>query len=118
MIRTFKEAITVLEERIDETNDPLREAVEWIIHCMRASWGNLQEAPKCSRCGLPCLENYMLLDEVWTQALPEGRGVLHLKCVEKSLGRSLQAGDFKNIPINYTILHILQGSPKGKDQAS
>ena len=60
----------------------------------------------------------MLLDGVWAQALPEGRGVLHLQCAEESLGRSLQAGDFKNIPINYTILHILQRSPKGKEQAS
>jgi hypothetical protein len=41
---------------------------------------------------------YRATNEVWHQAVPDGRGMLCLDCLEKRLGRLLVRGDFERTP--------------------
>lgn len=45
-------------------------------------------------------EYYMLTDDVWREANPNGKGMLCIGCVENRLGRELTASDFTDAPIN------------------
>jgi hypothetical protein len=58
----------------------------------------------CRECGQVCGEDYSLLDEVWAlTGLDSKGGRLHLKCVEKRIGRKLTLEDFSNFPVNEGI---------------
>ncbi len=46
-------------------------------------------------------EYYMLIDEVWLEAVPDLWGMLCLNCVELRLGRQLWPEDFMEAPLNY-----------------
>lgn len=44
---------------------------------------------------------YTVYDKVWLEAVPDGDGMLCIKCLSKRLGRKLNMGDFPpNIPVN------------------
>jgi hypothetical protein len=61
---------------------------------------------RCAACKEPVTDDYMLRDEVWLAAggkLGPGGGVLHLRCVEKRLGRKLALEDFADVGINNAI---------------
>ena len=56
---------------------------------------------------LDCSENTARLDEyymvhraVWSQAVPTGRGMLCIGCLESRLGRELTPTDFTDAPLN------------------
>ena len=60
----------------------------------------------CLACGINTLliqEYYMLTDEVWDQACPEGKGMLCIGCLEARLGRELTARDFTDAPVNSSM---------------
>ena len=80
---------------------------------------------KCVDCQKHC-GSYMLKDPIWDLAVPEyvefkakmekwscGSSDMAnlfrvcIKCVEKRLGRKLEACDFLNVPINDVILHVM-----------
>jgi hypothetical protein len=52
----------------------------------------------CRDCDRDDPEFYMLKRELWLKAVPSGRGVLCLACLEKRLGRPLVAEDFGTPP--------------------
>jgi hypothetical protein len=57
----------------------------------------------CLACSVNTLhidEYYMLTDEVWHAANPNGRGMMCIGCVEARLGRELTASDFTDAPVN------------------
>jgi hypothetical protein len=57
----------------------------------------------CLACAVNTLhigEYYMVTDEVWGQACPEGKGMLCIGCLEARLGRELTARDFTDAPVN------------------
>ncbi len=49
------------------------------------------------------LDAYMVHDAVWEKAGMGHRGFLHLKCLERRLGRKLVLEDFTTFPINNSI---------------
>lgn len=48
-------------------------------------------------------EYYMVWDEVWYQAVPDGKGMLCFSCLETRIGRSLTIQDFTGAPINFLM---------------
>jgi hypothetical protein len=58
----------------------------------------------CLECGEYVRYLYMVHDFVWRQAVPDSKGLLHLKCLEKRLGRQLRRHDFKDLEINELII--------------
>lgn len=55
----------------------------------------------CDVCGLPWDDIYMVNDKVWRKS--GIKNVAHLECLEKTLGRRLNYGDFTqyaNTPVN------------------
>lgn len=63
---------------------------------------DLFENRLCMDCGMNTLptEYYMVNDEVWYTAVPEGKGMLCIGCLESRLGRSLNQNDFTDALIN------------------
>ena len=58
----------------------------------------------CLDCGVNTSLNeeyYMLMNEVWKEAVPDLVGMLCINCVELRLGRQLWPEDFMDSPINY-----------------
>lgn len=45
-------------------------------------------------------EHYMLVDRVWFSVTDSNRGMLCVGCIEKRLGRRLNANDFNNSYVN------------------
>lgn len=45
-------------------------------------------------------EYYMVQDDVWLSAVPDGEGMLCIKCLEDRLGRPLNRNDFTDAPVN------------------
>lgn len=45
-------------------------------------------------------EYYMVHDDLWLRANPDGRGKLCVGCLESRIGRRLTATDFPESPIN------------------
>jgi len=58
----------------------------------------------------PTLQWYMVHDEVWQEATEpeERRGLLHLDCLERRLGRQLTKADFKGVPANSAIFWAME----------
>jgi hypothetical protein len=52
----------------------------------------------CRDCDRDDPESYMLKRYLWLKAVPSGRGLLCLACLEKRLGRPLVAEDFGQPP--------------------
>lgn len=69
----------------------------------------------CSFCGMPAFfsAQFMLNDDVWLAANGGSKGLMHIGCVEKALGRPLNIEDFKNVAIN---LPIFLGFKMGVEQ--
>lgn len=58
---------------------------------------------QCMDCEEPNHDDYMVDDDVWLAAVPDGKGKLHAKCLEMRLGRELTLTDFThtwNLPAN------------------
>lgn len=51
--------------------------------------------------------NYMVTDELWEKHGNKD-GMICLPCFESMVGRALTSADFKLVPINIEILHILK----------
>jgi hypothetical protein len=58
----------------------------------------------CLDCGVDTValgEYYALHEDVWLRAHPAGEGMLCIGCVERRLGRRLNALDFTAAPVNF-----------------
>ncbi|WP_245672667.1 hypothetical protein [Aldersonia kunmingensis] len=58
---------------------------------------------RCLDCGVDTDaidEYYMVHDQVWLQAAPDGKGQLCIGCLEARLGRTLSATDFTDAEVN------------------
>jgi hypothetical protein len=53
-------------------------------------------------------EYYLVRDEVWREANPQGDGMLCISCLEKRLGRELTHDDFAFVPLN--LIALFRGS--------
>lgn len=69
----------------------------------------------CGECGMTTMEHYMVRNDVWGKASQAKREVLHLKCLEKRLGRPLVISDFTDVPLND---HIFIGYRMGLHEQS
>jgi hypothetical protein len=69
-------------------------------------YGQIRERERrycnCAECGEVCSDYYMVRNEVWAAA-GMSHGVLHLRCLEKRLGRDLTLDDFMDSPANAAI---------------
>jgi hypothetical protein len=71
-------------------------AMEWRWQPTTFDW-------RCLDCGVDTDaidEYYMVHDEVWLQAAPDGKGQLCIGCLEERLGRTLTAADFTIAEVN------------------
>lgn len=58
----------------------------------------------CKHCNQPIGENYRVHDEVWAQTgLKKYDGVLHLRCLERLIGRPLSLRDFTHHRVNAAV---------------
>lgn len=56
---------------------------------------------RCMDCHEPDPEYYMVWDQLWEKAVPDGSGKLCFSCLGKRLGRPLRQNDFpKHVPLN------------------
>lgn len=53
----------------------------------------------CSGCGNEVTDYYMVRTDLWAN-YGAGDGFLHLKCLEKRIGRAITREDFSDAPIN------------------
>jgi hypothetical protein len=100
------------KERIHWANSP-REASEKIVKlwdmvlALRRRLTGPRALPRdylCKHCGEVSGESYRIHDELWAQTgLGKHDGVLHLKCVERLLGRPLSLKDFTHHKINAPV---------------
>jgi len=66
----------------------------------------------CTKCND---EYYMVHDEVWESAVPEGQGMLCIGCLEERLGgRRLTRYDFGPAPVN--SMSLVYGSKRLKNR--
>lgn len=70
-----------------------------------ASWIHPTKAPKCLVCGCPTADSYKVKLLVWLDATRKGERNrnLHLRCLEKRLGRALRLEDFTHDEVNEPI---------------
>jgi len=60
--------------------------------------------PLCMDCGVDTdaiNEDYMVLDELWLEAVPTETGMLCVGCLEKRLGRKLRREDFPQLAVRH-----------------
>lgn len=56
---------------------------------------------ECVDCKKHCLEPFMVHDSVWAdEAGLDKKGVMHMECLEKRLGRAIEIKDLTKFPIN------------------
>lgn len=69
---------------------------------MRFAWEQIMRDFRCKFCGFDThAEGYMVHDSVWAAAgLPYDVGWVCVGCVERRLGRQLNAADFSDVPMN------------------
>lgn len=58
---------------------------------------------ECKECHLPVDDQYMVKDELWKKFHGSPRGVLHIACLEKRMGRPLTLDDLTRAPINLPL---------------
>jgi hypothetical protein len=88
--------------------------LEWLqyqlagLHEWISNLGDPERGFACLDCGVNTSvgDYYSLHDDVWQRAYPEGadpddEGMLCIPCVERRLGRRLNALDFTDAPINF-----------------
>jgi hypothetical protein len=61
----------------------------------------------CAECGISCREDYYMLEHTVWDKIAKRNELLHLKCVEKRLGRKLRKSDFMDIPFNKEVVNEL-----------
>lgn len=84
---------------------------------------------KCLDCEYACLDDFVVHDTLWRQAVPEQSALhrearqlgvrrtvrLHLSCFEKRLGREVTVKDLKDVPANKLLrLFWERGCEKGR----
>jgi hypothetical protein len=71
----------------------------------------------CAGCDQKCADAYMVKDEVWMETgLGNRGGVLHLKCLEISIGRELTIDDFvDDVRLNDMVFYLLRKRPDDAD---
>jgi len=65
---------------------------------LRCLWGYF-----CAECGIEGREDYMVKNSIWNESGSKRGEVLHLRCLEKRLGRLLTVEDFTEVPCNSLI---------------
>src|SRR5687767_6852886 len=110
---------TPLADAIDmalESVELLEVDVFYMLDNFKSELDNLRDRLKgiyydvaflCLDCNVHTFESndyYMVHDSVWYAAVPDGRGMLCIICLEKRIGRSLTAADFPDVPANDHII--------------
>lgn len=90
-------------EYLEEVTNALYELAVKYQDRLEAVCAEIDEGFKCLDCAVSTHdigEYYMVENSVWTEAVPEGEGMLCIACLENRLGRLLTEADFTGAPIN------------------
>lgn len=113
MMMKRKQALEILASWVERLKDP---AYEEAVDCLRSiCTARYEEPPNCGQCGRGVTDDYMLTNTVWFSVWNERKGYLHLRCVEKRLGRPLNSDDFTDVPINQSLLYFARRCDQGEN---
>lgn len=109
------EALEVFDNCLNQkpgvTKTDLGDAMRYFLRMFR----DVRDTPKCwcALCGEEDFDQYMLTDDLWYKITvgmgqANSKDTLHLRCVEEILERKLVAEDFKKIPMNASIIYLLE----------